>query len=149
MLDKLENLFVTGWRQLIDTAVAWWRRRASVKDIEQMDRHEVRCIARDLGISPVEIRTLTAKGEDAADLLVRRMKTIGLEPSQVDVAVMRDLQRCCSICTQKGLCIHELEDKPRGATWPKYCPNEQTLTALTDEQSPDGRSKDATVPHRT
>jgi uncharacterized protein YjiS (DUF1127 family) len=149
MLDKLENLFVTGWHQLIDTAVTWRRRRASVKDIEQMDRQEVRCIARDLGISPVEIRTLTAKGENAADLLVRRMKTIGLEPGQVDVAVMRDLQRCCSICTQKGLCIHELEDKPRGATWPKYCPNEQTLIALTDEQSPGGRSKDATVPHRT
>jgi len=149
MLDKLENLFVTGWHQLVDTAVAWRRRRASVKEIEKMDTQDVRCIARDLGISPVEIRTLTAKGENAADLLVRRMKTIGLEPGQVDVAVMRDLQRCCSICTQKGLCIHELEDKPRGATWPKYCPNEQTLTALTDEQSPDGRSKHATVPNRT
>ena len=149
MLDKLENLFVTGWHQLMGMAAAWRRRRASVKDIEKLDTQEVRCIARDLGISPVEIRTLTAKGENAADLLVRRMKTIGLEPGQVDVAVMRDLQRCCSICTQKGLCIHELEDKPRGVTWPKYCPNEQTLTALTDEQSPDERSKHAAVPNRT
>src|SRR5215813_760857 len=149
MLDKLENLFGPRWHQLIDMAAAWRRRRASVKEIEKMDTQEVRCIARDLGISPVEIRTLTAKGENAADLLVRRMKTIGLEPGQVDVAVMRDLQRCCSICTQKGLCIHELEDKPRGVTWPKYCPNEQTLTALTDEQSPDERSKHAAVPNRT
>ena len=149
MLDKLENLLGAGWHQLIHRAVAWRRRRESVKEIEKMDTQEVRCIARDLGISPVEIRTLAAKGENAADLLVRRMKTIGLEPGQVDVAVMRDLQRCCSICTQKGLCIHELEDKPRATTWPKYCPNEQTLTALTDEQSPDGRSKHASVPNRS
>src|SRR5215471_6567973 len=103
MLDKMENLFRTGWQQLIDRAAAWRRRSASVKEIEKMDTQDIRCIARDLGISPVEIRTLAAKGENAADLLVRRMKTIGLEPGEVDVAVVRDLQRCCSICTQKGL----------------------------------------------
>src|SRR5437588_468031 len=30
----------------------------------------------------------------------------------------------------KQLCAHELEDKPKDATWPKYCPNEQTIEAL-------------------
>jgi hypothetical protein len=44
---------------------------------------------------------------------------------------MRDLQRCCSNCDSKQLCAHELEDKPKGASWPKYCPNEQTIAALT------------------
>jgi hypothetical protein len=24
----------------------------------------------------------------------------------------------------------QLEDKPKGAIWPKYCPNEQTIEAL-------------------
>src|SRR5215510_13505669 len=135
VLDKLSSLFATGWRHLTDTAVAWRQRRASVREIGDMDAREIGCIARDLGISPFEIRALAAKGQNAADLLVRRMKTIGLDPARVDLAVMHDLQRCCSICTQKGLCIHELEDKPRIATWPKYCPNEQTLDALAGEQS--------------
>jgi len=49
------------------------------------------------------------------------------------VAVLRDLQRCCSNCDLKQLCAHELEDKPKGAVWPKYCPNEQTLVALAIE----------------
>jgi hypothetical protein len=49
--------------------------------------------------------------------------------------VMRDLQRCCSKCKDKGRCVHELEDHPREPLWPKYCPNEQTLAALTEEQS--------------
>jgi len=141
VLDKLSSLFATGWRHLTDTAVAWRQRRASVREIGDMDAREIGCIARDLGISPFEIRALAAKGQNAADLLVRRMKTIGLDPARVDLAVMHDLQRCCSICTQKGLCIHELEDKPRIATWPKYCPNEQTLDALAGEQSSDGGSK--------
>jgi|SRR5262245_34131674 len=136
VLNKLANLFVVGWHQLTDAAVASWQRRASVKEIDNMDTQEVRCIARDLGVSPFEMRTLAAKGKNAADLLVRRMNTLGLDPAQVDLAVMHDLQRCCSICMQKGLCIHELEDKPRPATWPEYCANEQTLTALTDKQSP-------------
>ena len=137
VLNKLANLFVVGWHQLTDAAVASWQRRASVKEIDNMDTQEVRCIARDLGVSPFEMRTLAATNKNATDLLVRRMETIGLCSDQVDLAVMRDLQRCCSICAQKGLCIHELEDKPRIATWPKYCPNEQTLTALTSEQSED------------
>jgi hypothetical protein len=137
VLDKFANLLATGWHHLADATVAWRRRRASVKEIGGLDLQEIGCIARDLGVSPREIGTLAAKGENAADLLVRRMKTIGLDPAQVDLKVMRDLQRCCSICTQKGLCIHELEDKPRAAAWPKYCPNEQTLAALTGEPPPD------------
>jgi hypothetical protein len=50
--------------------------------------------------------------------------------SCVDPSVMRDLQRCCSNCDSKQLCVHELEDKPKGAIWPKYCSNEQTIEAL-------------------
>jgi hypothetical protein len=50
-----------------------------------------------------------------------------LDPTSVDPALMRDLQRCCSSCDSKQLCAHELEDKPKGASWPKYCPNEETI----------------------
>ena len=46
---------------------------------------------------------------------------------------MRDLQRCCANCLSKTLCAHELEDRPKGARWPKYGPNELTIhTLLTD-----------------
>jgi hypothetical protein len=36
--------------------------------------------------------------------------------------------RCCSNCDSKQLCVHELDDKPKGAIWPKYCP--KTIEAL-------------------
>ena len=133
--NKLAGLLVTIQRQLTATAKAFWQRRASVDEIDRLGTQETRCLARDLGISADEIRLLAAKDRNAADLLYRRMETIGLDPAQVDSAVMRDLQRGCSKCIDKGLCVHELEDRPREPTWPRYCPNEQTLDALTQEQA--------------
>jgi hypothetical protein len=61
------------------------------------------------------------------------MEQLRLDRNHVDIAVLRDLQRCCANCGLKQLCAHELEDKPKGAVWPKYCPNEQTLVALASE----------------
>jgi hypothetical protein len=128
--NKAADLLIRASRQLAATAKAFWHRRAAVNDLDRMEAQELRSLARDLGVSADELRALTAKGEHAADLLVRRMKTLGLDPRRVNPAVMHDLQRCCSECTHKGLCIHELEDRPREATWPDYCPNKLTLAAL-------------------
>ena len=133
--NRLAGLFVTIQRQLTATAKAFWQRRASVDEIDRLGPQEMRCLVRDLGVSADEIRLLAAKDRNAADLLYRRMETFGLDPAHVDSAVMRDLQRGCSKCIDKGLCVHELEDRPREPTWPSYCPNEQTLAALTEEQA--------------
>ena len=111
------------------------RSHRSANEIARLEPRELAYIARDLGVSPDELRVLAAQDKSAADLLLRRMATLRLDPTQVDSAVMRDLQRCCSKCKDKVLCVHELEDRPRHATWPKYCPNEQTLAALSEEQT--------------
>jgi hypothetical protein len=133
--DRLAGLAVTTGRYLTAAAKAFWQRKASVDEIDRLGPQETGCLARDLGVSPDEIRLLAAKDCNAADLLYRRMKTIGLDRAHVDPAVMRDLQRGCSKCLDKGLCVHELEDRPREPTWPRYCPNEQTLAALAQEQA--------------
>lgn len=134
-MDKLTNLLATAWRQLTVAASSLRERRASVDEIEHLDPQELKCLAQDLGIPADEIRILAAKDKNAADLLTRRMGTLGLDPARVDSTVMRDLQRCCSKCSDKGRCVHELEDHPREPLWPKYCPNEQTLAALTEEKN--------------
>jgi hypothetical protein len=119
--------------QIIDASKAFWQRRAAINELACLSASEVACIGRDLGISAAELRVLASRNKEAADLLIRRMETLRLEPSRVDPSVMRDLQRCCSNCDSKQLCVHELEDKPKGATWPKYCPNEQTIKALMNQ----------------
>jgi hypothetical protein len=132
--NKLTNWLATAWGQLTVGVDSLRQRYVSVNEIEHLDPQEVKCLAQDLGIPDHELRILAAKDKHAADLLARRMEALGLDAARVDFAVMRDLQRCCSKCKDKGRCVHELEDDPREPLWPKYCPNEQTLAALTEEQ---------------
>ena len=128
-----KNPFAKLARHFVSAAKAFWRRKAAVDELGLLSASEIACIERDLGISIDELRVLAAGDRNAADLLFRRLKDLRLESGQIDPAVMRELQRFCSQCDSKVLCAHELEDKPKGAVWPKYCPNEETITALQSE----------------
>jgi Family of unknown function (DUF6455) len=110
---------------------AFWQKRAAVNELAGCDALEVARVAQDLGISAADLRILANRDKTAADLLSRRLETLRLDPTSVDPTLMRDLQRCCSNCDSKQLCAHELEDKPKAASWPKYCPNEETIASLT------------------
>ena len=110
---------------------AFWTKIAAVNELADCDSATIARMAQDLGISAADLRVLASQDKTAADLLNRRLETLRLDPTSVDPALMRDLQRCCSNCDSKPLCAHELEDKPKGASWPKYCPNEDTIAALT------------------
>ena len=123
-LVELLRLFTEVWK-------SFWAKRAAVNELANCGALEVVRIAQDLGISAADLRFIASRDKRAADLLNRRLQTLRLDPTSVDPAVMRDLQRCCSNCDSKLLCAHELEDKPKVASWPKYCPNEQTIAALT------------------
>ena len=127
------NSFVELTQRLIEASKSWVRRRTSINEVATLDSNELSCVAHELGISSAELRGLASRDKNAADLLYRRMEQLQLDRNHVDIGVLRDLQRCCSSCDLKQLCAHELEDKPIGAIWPKYCPNEQTLVALTRE----------------
>ena len=110
---------------------AFWRKRAAFNELASCDALEVARVAQDLGISPADLRVLASRDKTAANLLDRRLEALRLDPTSIDPALMRDLQRCCSSCGSKQLCAHELEDQPRAASWPKYCPNEETIASLT------------------
>ena len=141
--NKLTNFLTATWHQLTTATNNLRQRSVAIHEIEHLDPQETRCLVQDLGIPAGELRILAAKDKNAADLLARRMETLGLDPARVDSAVMRDLQRCCSKCKDKGRCVHELEDHPREPLWPKYCPNEQTLGALAEGQSSPPSQSDA------
>jgi hypothetical protein len=116
----------------------WRERRRELVRLDDVGTTEVSEVARELGISAAELRTLAGRGKISADLLQRRLQALGIAPSRIEPGVMRDLQRCCSQCHDQALCAHEIEDKPKGATWPRYCPNEQTIQALqSDARTPE------------
>lgn len=113
---------------------AWknWRlRRAQLIELEACDPSEQQRIAQDIGVSVRELRVLAGRDNSTADLLRRRLSELKIDPAKIDPPLLRDLERCCSNCESKALCEHELDDKPKEAKWPSYCPNEQTLTILT------------------
>lgn len=106
------------------------QRRARINELRALDCGDMRRLAQDTGLSFRELVDLAKAEGDAATLLYRRMGEMGLDARKVDAVVMRDMQRCCSLCENKVLCAHELEDRPKQASWPSYCPNKDTLEAL-------------------
>jgi hypothetical protein len=117
-------------RRIAVVARAFWGKKAALDELFGCDGPELTRVAQDLGISSADLRALAAQDKTAADLLYRRLESLRLDPASIDPAVMRDLQRCCSTCDNKQLCAHELEDGPKGARWPTYCPNEDTIAAI-------------------
>ena len=117
-----------------DLWMSWNERRVRLAELDQVGSAETARVAGDLGTSSGELRSLVGRGAKAVDLLPRRMRSLDLDPERIEPAVMRDLQRCCASCDSKTLCAHELEDRPKGARWPKYCPNELTIGALSADK---------------
>jgi hypothetical protein len=128
------NPFLELGRLITELGKAFWKKQVAINALAQCDPLELARVAQDLGISAADLRALATRDKSAADLLNRRLASLRLDPTSVDPVVMRDLQRCCSTCDSKQLCAHELEDEPKGARWPAYCPNEETITDLTKNQ---------------
>jgi hypothetical protein len=120
----------------------WWRNwrqaRSDRAALRFAGADETRMIARDVGVSVSDLQDLTAHGPEGAELLSRRMSALNLDSSQVarsEPAVLRDLQRLCTICQSKGRCVHDLETDPQSERWRDYCPNVATLDALKAEKA--------------
>ena len=107
------------------------QRRARLNELRALDCGDMRQLMQDTGLTFWELVRLAKTEGDAADLLSRRMSDMGLDPKKIDAVIMRDMQRCCSLCDNKELCAHEIEDKPKQASWPSYCPNKDTLESLS------------------
>jgi uncharacterized protein YjiS (DUF1127 family) len=114
-------------------AEAWSRyrkRRAAVAELQALGNAELERMVQDAGLTFGDVLELAKQSGDSAALLYRRLERAGVDFRSLDSAVLRDMQRCCSLCESKTQCAHELEDKPKVASWPDYCPNRQTIDAL-------------------
>jgi hypothetical protein len=134
-LGALEQSVSKLVRFSIEFGKAFRARRVAVNELANCGESELARVAQDLGICAADLRTIASRDKTAADLLYRRLSSLRLDPNSIDPILMRDLQRCCSNCDSKQLSARELEDKPKCASWPKYCPNEQTIAALTTKST--------------
>jgi hypothetical protein len=116
----------------------WTRNRRLDRQsrLDGCDSYEIARIAREVGLSPKELRNLSKLGPDAAKPLLDRMSALHLNPDALaksDPGTMRDLQRLCSSCASKKRCQRDLIHDRDNAVWRQYCPNAGTLDALQSE----------------
>ena len=108
----------------------WWQRRS---ELDTMDSDELERIASDLGMTGRALRDLAARGPDAARLLYERMRMLNVTKADVERVVhglMRDLERTCACCSEKGVCERDLATRPDDPAWTGYCPNAVALTGV-------------------
>jgi hypothetical protein len=115
----------------------WVRKRKLIRQCRQRlsacDENEIASIARDVGLSPNDLRHMAELGPDAAKLLLDRIAVLHLDADALaksDPSTMRDLQRLCSNCVSKKRCQRDLLLVPDDPMWRHYCPNAGTLDAL-------------------
>ena len=114
-------------------ADAWSRyrkRRAAIAELQALGHNELERMVQDAGVTFGDLLALAKQSGDLASLLYRRLEQAGVDFKTIDTGVLRDMQRCCTLCESKTECQHELEDQPKQANWPTYCPNRQTIEAL-------------------
>ena len=122
-LTGVADRFLTHWRE-------WWRAR---DELGQLDRSELERIAGEFGMSAQDLEDIAARGPGAADLLYERMKVLGItraDAEHVARGLMRDLERTCSCCNEKGICEKDLGKHPDDPAWKDYCPNAITLESI-------------------
>jgi hypothetical protein len=122
-LRDAADRFLARWRE-------WWQRG---RELGNFDRPELDRLAGELGLTAGDLEDLVARGPAAADLLYQRLSALGLTRADVErVAhgLMRDLERTCACCNEKGVCEKDLARRPEDPAWKGYCPNAISLESV-------------------
>jgi len=121
-------------RSLTKAFLQWWGEgRSSALELKCCGEDEVERMAKDLGLSASELRSVVKLGHGSADLLLRRMAALDLdrkEVSRTEPRTFQDLQRVCSMCRSHRRCKRDLAHDAADPAWQDYCPNAATLMAL-------------------
>lgn len=124
-------------RSPVEVVSEWWRDwtgfNPAFSDLSCCAQDEVERIAKDVGVSAAELRKLAHLGPDGADLLLRRMAALDLDPKQVartEPQTFHDLQRVCTMCDSQSRCAQDVAGNSTDPGWEDYCPNVATLRAL-------------------
>ena len=106
---------------------------SAARDLAAIGDREVEQIAKDLGVSSAELYSLARSDANGADLLRTRMTALDLdcrEVARLAPETLHDLQRVCTLCSERKRCARDLARVASDPGWKDYCPNVATLVAL-------------------
>ena len=121
-----------------DSARAWWRRQAAVRELMALPLDETERIIHDIGLSMSDMWALTRADCGPGVLLPTRLTSVGLNPASLERSqptTFRDLQVSCSRCTNWRRCARDLANGDRQTSSPAYCLNSNLIDGLMAEQS--------------
>jgi hypothetical protein len=115
----------------------WWndarRHWSRLHELEHLDPTERDRIAADVGLSSSELMRLAAQPDGVPLLIEKRLAALNLAPEDIKILsplILRDLQRTCALCEEKGRCADDMATDPLAHGWDSYCPNSGTLRSL-------------------
>ncbi|MGY3078251.1 hypothetical protein ACVWZZ_004659 [Bradyrhizobium sp. LM6.10] len=119
-------------QDLIESFASWLKHRRELNEIRQLDRADFDRIAQDLRIAPDDLEELVRHGKHAADELPKMLEQLGISAERLGRAqpLLRDMERVCSLCNQKGQCDRELADGTAAENYRGFCANSSTLESL-------------------
>ena len=95
---------------------------------------ELHCIARDVGLSETDLRSLSCSHPGPSALMPRRLEQLGLDVGYIKyarAATYRDLERVCATCKAWRRCARDLANGDIQTGMREYCLNSATIDALT------------------
>jgi hypothetical protein len=118
---------------VIDTFSGWLKHRRELKEMREMDAVNFGQIAGDLRISSADLEALVRQGPHAADELPKMLRALGIDQADLtrtEPALLRDMERVCSLCGHKSQCSHELAAGSAAAHYEEYCGNAPSIDGL-------------------
>ena len=126
-------------KMIVEVVADWMRRYRdainSENELAHIDPTQIAAIARDIGITTVQLRELARKGPEATELLKRLLIALDVDPrklNDIDPRVARDMQWLCFSCSNKTRCKHELSAGTAAQTFRNFCPNAIALDEVFD-----------------
>lgn len=119
--------------RMIESFADWIKHRRELREMREMDGISFGQIAGDLRISSADLEALVRQGPHAADELPKMLQALGIDQADLvrsEPALLRDMERVCSVCNHKRQCGHELAAGSAAAHYEEYCGNASTIDGL-------------------
>ena len=116
----------------------WWRNGAQGSEFGGLPQGEREHMAHDLGLTAGDLERLEGGERDAARLMYQPLKTVGVDLGALGLegtALLHDLERTCSFCRDRGVCMNDLAERSDDPRWKDYCTNSGTIDALLELQA--------------
>lgn len=115
----------------------WWQEARKhlrqLNDLSRLNPTELERVAADVGLSTDELMQIARQSDGTALLIAKRLTILNMDPEDIrslSPLLLRDLERTCALCAEKGRCAHDLAEDSMSAAWEQYCANSGTLRSL-------------------